>query len=172
MRRRVGFALALSFFAFAVTAVAAQTAESTTKPGWLDAYRDPAARLIGEAVSSTFAWDRLPVLTDTIGNRLSGTPALDRAIQWAVAEMNKDGLENVHTERVMVPKWVRGTESAEIVEPARHSIVMLGLGDSVGTGGDAVQAEVLVVRTFEELDAKAESARDGPAERNRTAVSY
>jgi carboxypeptidase Q len=159
MRRRVGFALALSFFAFAVTALAAQTAESTTKPGWLDAYRDPAARLIGEAVSSTFAWDRLSVLTDTIGNRLSGTPALDRAIQWAVAEMNKDGLENVHTERVMVPKWVRGTESAEIVEPARHSIVMLGLGDSVGTGGDAVQAEVLVVRTFEELDAKAESAR-------------
>jgi carboxypeptidase Q len=159
MRRRVGFALALSFFAFAVTAPAAQTAESTTKTGWLDAYRDPAARLIGEAVSSTFAWDRLAVLTDTIGNRLSGTPALDRAIQWAVAEMNRDGLENVHTERVMVPKWVRGTESAEIVEPARHSMVMLGLGDSVGTGSEGLQAEVLVVHTFEELDAKAESAR-------------
>ena len=92
------------------------------KSAWLDTYREPAARLIGEAVSSTFAWDRLSVLTDTIGNRLSGTPALDRAIQWAVAEMNKDGLENVHTERVMVPKWVRGSESAEIVEPARHPI--------------------------------------------------
>ena len=62
---------------------------ATCQAGWLDAYREPAARLIGEAVSSTFAWHRLAVLTDTIGNRLSGTPALDRAIQWAVAEMKK-----------------------------------------------------------------------------------
>ncbi|HXI29601.1 MAG TPA: M20/M25/M40 family metallo-hydrolase [Vicinamibacterales bacterium] len=128
-------------------------------PAWLDVYRAPASRLIGEAVSGTFAWDRLATLTDTIGNRLSGTPALDRAIQWAVAEMTRDGLENVHTERVMVPKWVRGSESAEIVEPVHHQIVMLGLGDSVGTTGDGVQGEVLVVRSFEELDARASAAR-------------
>jgi carboxypeptidase Q len=101
-------------------------------------------------------------LTDTIGNRLSGSPALDRAIQWAVTEMKHDGLDNVHTEKVMVPKWVRGSESADMVEPARRPMVMLGLGDSVGTtsaGADGVQAEVLVVHTFEELDAKASSAR-------------
>jgi carboxypeptidase Q len=161
MRRRVIFFLALSFFATATTIGGAQTswAASSSGPAWLDPYRDPASRLIGEAVSSTFAWDRLSVLTDTIGNRLSGSPALDRAIQWAAAEMKKDGLENVHTERVMVPKWVRGSESAEIVEPARHAMVMLGLGDSVGTGGDGIQAEVLVVHTFDELDAKAAQAR-------------
>jgi carboxypeptidase Q len=126
---------------------------------WLDQYREPAARLIGEAVGSTFAWDRLSVLTDTIGNRLSGSPALDRAIQWTLAEMKRDGLENVHTEKVMVPKWVRGSESAEIVEPARHPIVMLGLGDSVATPPDGVEAEVLVVHSFEELEAKAAQAR-------------
>jgi len=159
MRRSVRLGLAVPFLVLTAVTLAAQTPQSTVKPAWLDPYRDPAARLIGEAVSSTFAWNRLAVLTDTIGNRLSGTPALDRAIQWAVAEMNKDGLENVHTERVMVPKWVRGAESAEIVEPARHPMVMLGLGDSVGTGTDGVQGEVLVVHTFEELDAKAESAR-------------
>ena len=67
------------------------------------------------------------VLTDSIGNRLSGTPQLDRAIQWATEEMKRDGLENVHTEKAMVPKWVRGAESAEILEPARHPIAMLGL---------------------------------------------
>ena len=161
MRRRVGLTLALPLFVMAATTLVAQTPHTAAagKPAWLEAYRDPAARLIGEAVSSTFAWDRLSVLTDTIGNRLSGTSALDRAIQWAVAEMNTDGLENVHTERVMVPKWVRGNESAEIVEPARHAMVMLGLGDSVGTTGDGIQAEVLVVHTFDELDAKAASAR-------------
>jgi carboxypeptidase Q len=157
--------LALPLLTLTATFLGGQTlhtATPATRSTWLDAYREPASRLIGEAVGSTFAWDRLSMLTDSIGNRLSGTPALDRAIHWAVAEMTRDGLENVHTERVMVPKWVRGSESAEIVEPARQPMVMLGLGDSVGTssaGGDGVQAEVLVVRSFEELDAKAASAR-------------
>jgi carboxypeptidase Q len=126
---------------------------------WLESYREPAARLIGEAVSSEFAWRRLSVLTDTIGNRLSGTPALDRAIRWAVDEMKLDGLENVHTERVMVPKWVRGSESVEILEPTPQPLVMLGLGDSVGTPKEGVRAEVLIVHSFEELDAKSPSAR-------------
>src|SRR5262245_60984776 len=106
---------------------------AATDPAWLDAYREPAARLIGEAVGSTFAWQRLAVLTDSIGNRVSGSESLNRAIRWAVDEMKRDGLENVHTEKVMVPKWVRGAESAEILEPAPHPMVMLGLGDSVGT---------------------------------------
>src|SRR5438034_11639320 len=166
MRWSVGFALALPFLMLTTT-INAQRAPSAHNRApaagtrWLDAYREPASRLIGEALGSTFAWDRLAALTDTIGNRLSGTPALDRAIQWAVAEMTRDGLENVHTERVMVPKWVRGNESAEIVEPVRHQIVMLGLGDSVGTPatGDGVQAEVVVVHSFEELDAHATAAR-------------
>src|SRR3954471_4953708 len=159
MRRVVVLALALPFLVLAPTRLNAQAPHAVGNSTWLDVYRDSAARLIGEAVSGTFAWDRLAVLTDTIGNRLSGTPALDRAIQWAVAEMNKDGLENVHTERAMVPKWVRGSESAEIVEPARHSMVMLGLGDSVGTPADGVQADVLVVHSFEELDAQSAAAR-------------
>jgi carboxypeptidase Q len=166
MRRRVALTLALPFLMLSVTNIWAQAphAVPSSRVNWLDAYREPAARLIGEALGSTFAWDRLSVLTDTIGHRLSGTPALDRAIQWAIAEMNRDGLENVHAERVMVPKWVRGNESAEIVEPARQAMVMLGLGDSVGTSGPgatggAVQAEVLIVHSFEELESKATAAR-------------
>src|SRR6266545_7502874 len=138
---------------------APHTAGPVRRGLWLDQYREPAARLIGEAVGSTFAWDRLSVLTDTIGNRLSGSHALDRAIQWAVGEMKRDGLENVHTENVMVPNWVRGSESAEIVEPARHAIVMLGLGDSVATPPDGIEAEVLVVHSFEELESRAAQAR-------------
>src|SRR5262252_4032390 len=137
MRRRVRVAVALPFLLLATIPLNAQKA-----PG---AHADPpASRPIGEAVSSTFAWDRLSTLTDTIGNRLSGSPALDRAIQWAVAEMTRDGLENVHTERVMVPKWVRGNESVEILEPVRHQMVMLGLGDSVATPGEGVQGDLLV----------------------------
>jgi carboxypeptidase Q len=165
MRRRGAVTLALPLVWLVASTPDAQAPHversDRSSNGWLDQYREPASRLIGEAVGSTFAWERLALLTDSIGNRLSGTPALDRAIEWAATEMKRDGLENVHTESVRVPTWVRGSESAELVEPARHSMAMLGLGDSVGTGtsADGVQAEVVVVRSFEELDAKAARAR-------------
>jgi carboxypeptidase Q len=120
---------------------------------WLDPYRDVAARLIGEAVSSDFAWQRLALLGDTYGNRLSGSPNLDAAIRWAVEEMKKDGLENVHTEPVKVPHWVRGRESLEIAGPIPQPLVMLGLGNSVGTPAAGIEAELLIVHSFEELDA-------------------
>src|SRR4051812_20243925 len=83
---------------------------SANTPQWLEQYREPAARLIGEAVSDTFAWRRLALLTDSVGHRLSGSPQLERAIEWAMEEMKRDGLENVRAEPVMVPKWVRGRE--------------------------------------------------------------
>jgi carboxypeptidase Q len=126
---------------------------------WLDAYRAPAGKLIDEAVSNRFAWNRLAELTDRFGHRLSGTPQLDAAIQWVVAEMKRDGLENVHTEPVMVPRWVRGRESAAIVQPATHQIAMLGLGGSVATPPEGLQAEVHVVHSFEQLDREGSRAR-------------
>jgi carboxypeptidase Q len=151
LRRILLVALCLSA---AVPFLAAQA-----DPPWLDAYRAPAARLVTEATGDSFAWNRLATLTDTIGNRLSGTPQLERAIQWAVAQMKRDGLENVHAEPTLVPKWVRGRESAEIVEPAHHAIAMLGLGDSVGTPAAGIQADVLVVRSLDDLEANAPKAK-------------
>jgi carboxypeptidase Q len=166
MGQRVKCVVALPFVMFAVATLAAQPphpdnarGRGTNGSSWINQYREPAARLIGEAMGSTFAWERLAYLTDTIGHRLSGSPALERAVEWAVAEMKKDGLENVHTERVMVPKWVRGAESAEMVEPVRHPLVMLGLGDSVATPPEGIQAEIVALRNFEELETKASQLR-------------
>jgi carboxypeptidase Q len=104
-------------------------------------------------MSSRFAWERLAELSDTFGNRLSGSQALEDAIDWAVAEMKKDGLENVRKEPVKVPHWVRGKESLEITAPRHHTLVMLGLGNSVGTPPDGVEADLLIVHSFDELDA-------------------
>ena len=138
---------------------AAPPAPSAASTSWLDLYREPAARLVGEALSSSFAWDRLALIGDTFGSRLSGSQALEDAIQWAVAEMKKDGLDNVHTEPVKVPHWVRGRESVELTSPRPMPLVMLGLGNSIGTPAEGIEAEVLVVRSFEELDAAADRVR-------------
>lgn len=128
-------------------------------PAWIDPYREPAARLVDKALSSRFAWQRLALLGDTFGHRLSGSKPLEDAIQWAVQEMKKDGLENVHLEPVKVPHWVRGHESVEITSPRPMPLVMLGLGNSVGTRPEGVEAEVLVVRTFDELDSAADRVK-------------
>jgi len=153
MTRALPGALALALLAGVPLPLTAQS------PDTLDEYRAPAERLIDAATSDHFAWRRLAELTDTFGHRLSGSPQLEGAIRWAVAEMTRDGLENVRTEKVMVPKWVRGRESAEIVSPARRDLVMLGLGNSVGTPPEGIEAELLVVRSFAELETKAEHVR-------------
>lgn len=120
---------------------------------WLDKYRDAAARITGTAMLDDFAWRRLAALTDIAGHRLSGSDGLARAVQWTVAEMKRDGLERVRTEPVSVPAWTRGRESADLVLPYPHRLAMLGLGDSIGTPPDGIEAEVVVVRGFEELEA-------------------
>jgi carboxypeptidase Q len=119
---------------------------------WLEAHRLNAERLMKEAQTDHFAWNRLAELTDTYGNRLAGSPNLARAIAWAVESMKKDGLENVRAEKVMVPRWLRGAESAEIVDPPRHPIAMLGLGGSVATPPAGIEADVIVVKSYDELN--------------------
>jgi carboxypeptidase Q len=122
---------------------------------WIDAYREPARRLIAESTASRFAWERLAELGDTFGHRLSGSKSLEAAIQWAAEQMKKDGLENVRLEPVKVPHWVRGSESLEITSPGRHTVVMLGLGNSVGTPPAGIEADVIVIRSFAELQTRA-----------------
>lgn len=125
----------------------------------VDPYREAAGRIIAAATADSFAWHRLARLTDTFGHRLSGSRSLEQAIDWILAEMKRDGLDNPRTQPVMVPHWVRGEESAELVSPRRHSLPMLGLGGSIGTPKKGITAEVLVVASFEELTARAAEAK-------------
>lgn len=122
-------------------------------------YKPAAEQFIVAATNSHFAFDRLTVLCDTFGPRFSGTPSLEKSIDWILAEMKKDGLENVHGEEVMVPRWVRGEESAELIQPYRQNLPMLGLGGSIGTPLKGITAEVFVVKSFDDLKQNATKAR-------------
>lgn len=125
----------------------------------LESHRPAADRLIDAALRDSAAYQRLGRLTDGFGARPSGSQNLERAIDWIVAEMKKDGLENVHTEPVTVTNWVRGAESAVMEKPARMQLHMLGLGRSVGTPPGGIAAPVLVVRDFAELRARSAQAK-------------
>jgi Peptidase family M28/PA domain len=130
----------------AVATLTAQTNISET-------YKEPAQRLIEAALADQEGMQRLQYLCDRIGNRVSGSASLERAIQWAAAEMKKAGLENVQTPPVKVPKWVRGTESATMIEPVHKPLTMIGLGMSVGTPKEGITAQVVAVKNFDELTA-------------------
>ena len=122
-------------------------------------YRAPADRLIDAALGDSAAFERLTTLVDRFGHRLSGSESLERALDWIIEEMRADGLANVRGEPVLVPHWVRGEESAELVSPRPRVLPMLGLGGSVATPAGGIEAEVLVVGSFEELERRAAEAR-------------
>lgn len=151
--------LALAAASLAVYAGAPPGSGGTSRPAWLDPYREPATRLIGAAYADHAGWAKLAELTDRFGPRLSGTPAVEAAIAWAAARMRQEGLERVRTEPVMVPRWIRGRESLDVVRPFPRPLVMLGLGGSVGTPPDGLEADALVVDSFQDLEARSAEVR-------------
>jgi carboxypeptidase Q len=111
------------------------------------------------ATGDSLAYIRLGRLVDTFGHRLSGSSSLEAAIDWIIAEMGKDGLEKVRGEPVMVPHWIRGAESVEMVQPRPAPLRMLGLGGSVATPKNGITAPVLVVSGFDELQQRGAEAK-------------
>ncbi|HJK98077.1 MAG TPA: hypothetical protein RMF84_12685, partial [Polyangiaceae bacterium LLY-WYZ-14_1] len=120
---------------------------------------EAAQRLMEAALESPVTWERLAELVDRFGPRFSGSESLESALDWILEGMKADGLENVRAEPVMVPRWIRGPESAELLAPRYDQLTVLGLGPSVPTPPGGIWAEVLVVESFAELEARAGEAR-------------
>jgi hypothetical protein len=122
-------------------------------PNLTDRYRAAADKLTAAAMADTEGYERLAYLCYRIGARLSGSPSLERAIAWSAEQMKAAGLSNVRVIPVKVPHWVRGAESARMLEPVDKPLHMLGLGMSVATPPGGIAAEVVTVSSFEELAA-------------------
>jgi carboxypeptidase Q len=150
--RLSGVTLALGLSLAAPAAARAQADIAT-------AYRVAADSLIRGATADSSAYRKLGRLVDTFGPRISGSASLEAAIDWILDFMKADGLENVRGEPVMVTRWVRGAESAELVQPRAARLAMLGLGGSVGTPKNGITAPVLVVTSFEDLERRAAEAK-------------
>jgi carboxypeptidase Q len=142
--------------ALAVALLLAAPLRAQTIP---ERYRAAADSIIATALRDSSAWNRLAELTDRFGNRPSGSASLEHALDWVLERMRADGLDNVRGEPVMVPHWVRGAESAELMAPRAMRLHMLGLGGSIGTPRGGITAEVMVVSNFAELEQRATEAR-------------
>src|SRR6202171_120185 len=113
-------------------------------------------RIQQAAFETDSAYRRVAHLATNIGPRLSGSPQAQAAVEYVAAELRKLGLE-VKLEKVMVPHWVRGEETAALTEypsmapNTTQKIVLTALGGSVPTPNDGFTAEVVVVNNFDEL---------------------
>src|SRR6059058_4702341 len=114
-------------------------------------------RLQQAALTSDYAYRQVAHLSNNIGPRLTGSAQAAKAVEYVASELKAIGCE-VQFEGVMVPHWVRGEETAALVQfPGQaatnttQKIVLCALGDSIATPADGIKAEVIVVRNFDEL---------------------
>jgi len=110
------------------------------------------------ALADDYAYQQLAHLTENIGPRPSGSAQANAAVDYVAGELRKLGLE-VQLEEVKVPHWVRGVETAELVEYAgqvpgtAQKVVLTALGGSTSTAPEGIVADVVVVNNFDELKA-------------------
>ena len=110
------------------------------------------ARIVRErAMADDTAYETLRSLTTEVGPRLAGSPGDARAVAWAVAKLRALGFQNVHTEPVLVPHWIRGEARVEILSPWPQSLTVAALGGSVATPPSGVEADVVAVGSLEEV---------------------
>ncbi len=108
------------------------------------------------ALNSDYAYRQVAHLANNIGPRLSGSAQAAKAIEYVAGELKSIGCD-VQLEKLRVPHWVRGEETAELVQfpgqaiDTTQKIVLCALGASVATPEQGITAEVIVVRNFEEL---------------------
>jgi len=108
------------------------------------------------ALADDYAYHQLAHLTENIGPRPSGSPQAKAAVDYVAAQMRQLGLD-VQLEEVKVPHWVRGAETAELIQyldqvpGTTQKIVLTALGGSTSTPEDGLSADVVVVNNFDEL---------------------
>jgi Zn-dependent M28 family amino/carboxypeptidase len=120
-----------------------------------------AEALRDKALRDRTAWDVTEDLTTSIGPRIVGSPAMARAKDWSVAKFKALGFTNVKVEEFAKPSWTRGAESAELVAPYPLKLDIVGLGRTVPTPPEGIEAEVALFKTYAELIAAPEGSLKG-----------
>ena len=117
-------------------------------------------RLSDEILTNSKAYENLRVLTKTIGPRLAGSANMVKSEQWGAQAMKVAGADNVWMQECMVPHWDRGgkDEAFALYGKNKKSLSVVALGNSFGSM-KAIQAPVILVNNFEELESKKDSIK-------------
>lgn len=100
------------------------------------------------------AYERLDGLCNKIGSRLSGSEGAVKAVAYTKSLLESDYYGRVYLQDVMVPRWRRNTEEKLGVSMGKYKTVVriCSLGGSIGTPDSGIKANVVEVKSFDELD--------------------
>ena len=85
--------------------------------------------IVDEALKPSGMEKQLRVLTDEIGGRVPGTPAMDRAVQWGLRSFQEVGGENIHSEEFEIPQsWSEGATSFQVIAPVQFKVRAVSFG--------------------------------------------
>ncbi len=119
-------------------------------------------KISDEILTNSKAYDNLRVLTKTIGARLAGSPQMYKAEDWGFALLKASGSENTFKQECRVPHWVRGGKDEAIAllpGNKKRALDIVALGNSKGTGAKGLTAPVILINSFEELEAKKDQVK-------------
>ncbi len=103
-----------------------------------------APQMIQSALGTSPLEENLRYLTDTIGGRVTGTPAADRAADWAVQAFRHAGVDEVHTEKFTIPVgWTEGHTHLEILAPVPFPVRLVSIGWSPALPDGGITADVV-----------------------------
>ena len=113
-------------------------------------------RLADEILMNGKAYDNLRVLTKQIGNRLSGSPQMLKAEQWGLNLFRSLNPDNAWLQQCLVPHWVRGgkDEASAFYGKQKRMLDVIALGNSLGSGKNGIRANVIEIKSFDELELK------------------
>lgn len=116
-------------------------------------HSETAVQIKNNGLEELYAFEMLKDLTGNIGNRLSGSKNYDKAVEWGKLVFEKAGADSVWLEPVMIPHWVRGNEQAtlSLLDKRKIELSVCALGGSIGTAKKGISAEVIEVKSFEEV---------------------
>ncbi|HWR14524.1 MAG TPA: M20/M25/M40 family metallo-hydrolase [Terriglobales bacterium] len=85
--------------------------------------QDASQAIIDGALKPSAIEKQLRTLTDEIGGRVPGTPAMDKAVQWGVAAFKEAGADSVVEEPFTIPQsWSEGETNFQIVAPVQFKV--------------------------------------------------
>ncbi|MBL7861546.1 MAG: M20/M25/M40 family metallo-hydrolase [Cyclobacteriaceae bacterium] len=111
-------------------------------------------QIFDHALRKGKSYEMLYDLSVNVGPRLSGSPGAAAAVEWSRQVMTDFGFDTVWLQPLMVPHWVRGQKETGRINSKRSGTVdinVCALGGSIGTGPNGIAANVVEVKSFDEL---------------------
>jgi carboxypeptidase Q len=110
--------------------------------------------VFSNVLSDYTAYENLRYLCKNIGGRIGGSEQAAKTVSWVEKTLQKSSADTVYLQECKVRNWKRGSVEICYINTTKNSKLKLevcALGGSIGTGKGGIKANIIEVRSLEEL---------------------